>query len=79
VSKTLKIALQLTDELERAITELASASGVSVAHLTEDALKHYVDWRAEQLHDLQAATTAADQGDFASADEVKALFTRYGA
>jgi len=79
VSKTLKVALQLTGELERAITELASASGMSVADIAEDALKHYVDWRAEQLHDLQAATAAADQGDFASGDEVKALFTRYGA
>lgn len=79
MKKIVNIAVPLSDELEQALTELSTSSGQAIPHITEDALRHYVSWRAAQLHDLQAAVAAADSGEFANEAEVKALFARHGA
>lgn len=79
MSKTLKITIQLSDDLNESVADLSATSGQSLETITQDALKHYINWRAEQLSDLQEALAAADRGEFASADEVHALFARHGA
>lgn len=60
-------------------TQLSRISGQSVNAIAEEALRAYVGWRVPQLLDLEQAIRAADQGDFASDDEVSQLFRRYGA
>lgn len=79
MSKPLKITVELSDGLKQSITDLSAASGQSLEVITQDALQHYVDWRLEQQDDLTEAIAAADRGEFASADEVNALFARHGA
>jgi len=79
MAKKLNIEVQLTPELERAVDKLATLSGQAIALITEDALKHYVAWRTPQLADLEEAIAAADRGEFASDDEVNAVFNRYDA
>jgi predicted transcriptional regulator len=79
MSKTLKITVQLSEDLDKSIADLSATSGAPIEAITEDALKHYVDWRAAQLSDLKEAIAAADRGEFATDDEVKALFARHGA
>jgi len=79
MAKKLNIEVLLTPELESAVDKLAASSGQSIALITEDALKHYVAWRAPQLADLEEAIAAADREEFASDDEVNAVFNRYDA
>jgi len=74
---TLNIDLQLTPELESTLNKLATIPGLSLASIVEDALKHYVAWRSAQLADLEEAIAAADRGEFASDEEVNAVFSRY--
>jgi predicted transcriptional regulator len=79
MSKTLSITIQLSDELQKSISKLSASSGLSIEAIAQDALEQYVDWRSEQMRDLQLGIAAADGGDFASESEVKALFARHGA
>src|SRR5664280_2752098 len=41
-----------------------------------EALREYLDWRTPQIADLRKAIAAADDGDFASDEEVAAVFDR---
>lgn len=77
--KASSIGARVPEELKTAVSELSALSGQSVSAITEAALREYISWRAPQLLDLQAAIKAADDGDFASATEVDALFSKYGA
>jgi predicted transcriptional regulator len=79
MGKTLTVTLQLSDELNRSVADLSTTSGQSLEVITQDALQHYIDWRTEQQRDLQDAISAADHGEFASLDEVNALFARHDA
>jgi predicted transcriptional regulator len=66
---------QILDEL----TQLAALTGESEDAIKAEALRHYLNWRLPQQRALQAAIVAADRDEFASADEVRARFARYGA
>ncbi|WGG50198.1 CopG family ribbon-helix-helix protein [Rugamonas sp. DEMB1] len=82
MSKALSIELKISQELRDAVDELSATSGKTAELIAEEALRHYVDWldwRHEQQLDLDAAILAADRGEFASDDEVKAFFARHGA
>lgn len=79
MSKMLSITVQLSDELQKSISKLSASSGMSLEAIAQDALAQYVDWRSEQMRDLQLGIAAADRGDFVSENEVKALFARHGA
>ena len=45
----------------------------------ENALREDIEWRESQLCDLKKAISAADRGEFASAEEVENFFARYEA
>jgi RHH-type rel operon transcriptional repressor/antitoxin RelB len=78
MSNPLSIELKISQELSDAVDELSATSGKTAELIAEEALQHYVDWRHEQQLDLDAAILAADRGEFASDDEVKAFFARHG-
>jgi len=52
---------------------------LSVTSITEEALREYAGWRVPQIEDLREAVAAADRGEFATEDEVNAVFARHGA
>jgi predicted transcriptional regulator len=79
MADSLSIEVPVTPELKKAVDEIAALSGQPLPEIAQDALQHYVIWRAAQLADLQQAIAAADRDDFATDDEVKAVFTRHGA
>jgi predicted transcriptional regulator len=77
--KTATIGARVSEDIKNAVKQLADISGQSVSAITEDALREYMNWRVPQIRDLKEAIAAADQGEFASEDEVEAFFARYGA
>ena len=76
-SKDSQVSLRLPGELKARIETYAVMTGRSKSHVAMEALADYLDWRLPQVADLQQAVVAADRGEFASDDEVKAVFDRY--
>jgi predicted transcriptional regulator len=79
MSDNLNIEVAMSPELKEAMDKIETLSGQPPESIARDALRHYVAWRVPQLLDLQEAIEAADNGDFASKDEVDEWFARYGA
>ena len=79
IMKTAAIGARVSDELKHAVLQLSTLSGQSVSAITEEALMEYMAWRVPQMRDLKKAIAAADRGEFASDDEVAAVFAKYGA
>ena len=65
-------------ELHGQLEQLVQATGRTKSFLTIEALKSYVGQEQWQIADVQAGLQEADQGEFATADEVRAVFAKYG-
>ena len=76
-TKDSQVSLRLPGELKARIETYAVMTGRSKSHVAMEALADYLDWRLPQVADLQEAVAAADRGEFASDDEVKAVFDRF--
>ncbi|NHZ88349.1 hypothetical protein F2P45_04805 [Massilia sp. CCM 8733] len=77
--KTATVSARLPDDFGATVSALSKVPGQSLSSITEDALREYTGWRVPQIDDLQLAIAAADRGEFATDDEVDAVFARYGA
>lgn len=73
------MSLRLPDEIAETLANLAKATGRSKSFLAVDALREYLAREAWQINEIQQALKEADAGDFASADEVKAMADKWGA
>jgi predicted transcriptional regulator len=79
IMSTLALIPSMPEDLQQAVTRLSALSGQTAAAITEAALRDYLSWRGPQLLDLKQAIAAADRGEFASDEEVNAVFAKYGA
>jgi RHH-type rel operon transcriptional repressor/antitoxin RelB len=70
--------VRLPVELHSQLEQLVQATGRTKSFLTVEALKSYVSQEQWQIADIQAGLDEADRGDFASADEVQAVFAQHG-
>ena len=70
--------VRLPVELHGQLAQLVQATGRSKSFLAVEALKSYVSQEQWQLADVQAGLQEADRGEFASAQEVSAVFAKYG-
>ena len=73
------INVRLPEALYNQIEELARATARTKSFLTIDALTHYVERESWQIRDIHEGIKEADAGDFATDDQVKDLFAKYGA
>lgn len=73
------INVRLPAELYDQIEELSKATARTKSYLAIDALTNYVQSESWQIRDIQQGIKEADAGDFATDDEVKAVFSKYGA
>ncbi len=76
-TKDSQVSMRLPGELKARIESYAQLTGRSKSHVAMEALAEYLDWRLPQVADLKQAIAAADRGEFASDDEVQAVFQRY--
>jgi RHH-type rel operon transcriptional repressor/antitoxin RelB len=77
VAKTLNV--RLPEDLYNQIEALASATARTKSYLTIDALNDYVQRESWQIRDIHEGIREADAGDFATEDQVKAVFAKHGA
>ena len=73
------INVRLPEALYKQIEELAKATARSKSFLAIDALTHYVQIESWQIRDIREGIKEADGGEFATEDQVKAVFSKYGA
>ncbi len=76
VGRTQSVSLDL--ETTERLASLAAQLGSSVAALTSEAVKAYLEINEFQIQEIQAAIAEADGGQFASAEEVTATFAKWG-
>lgn len=73
-SMTVRLPADLADQLEKLIL----VTGSNKSAITVAALRDYVAAESWQIQDIEQGIAEADRGEFASDDEVKAFFAKYG-
>lgn len=76
--KDAQINVRLPAKLKSQIDAYARQTGRSKSFVAVEALSEYLAWRIPQIEDLTLALKAADQGDFATEEEVNAAFAKHG-
>ncbi|MBP6404464.1 MAG: hypothetical protein LCH79_04565 [Proteobacteria bacterium] len=71
--------VRVSPELKARLDAYAEMVGQSKATIAANAISDYLDWRIPQTEALKEAIAAADRGEFASDEEVEAVFRKYGA
>ena len=75
---TKTINVRLPESLYNQIEALAKATARTKSFLAIDALTNYVQSESWQIRDIHEGLKEADAGEFASDEQVKAVFTKYG-
>ena len=76
-SPTVTVGARVPREMRDALDRLAKATGRNRNALVEEALRRFIDVEKWQLADIEAALREADAGDFATADEMRALWSKF--
>jgi predicted transcriptional regulator len=76
---TKTINVRLPESLYNEIEALAKATARTKSFLAIDALTNYVQNESWQIRDIHEGLKEADAGEFASDEQVKAVFIKYGA
>jgi len=71
------INVRLPDALYNQIEELSKATARTKSFLAIDALTNYVQNESWQIRDIQEGIKEADAGEFATDEQVKAVFSKY--
>ena len=73
------VTLDIPDELQARVDEIARRSGLSVSQVVADALSkgYSLEWQERFLEKVSAGVDAADRGDFASDDEIARVLNKY--
>jgi len=74
VSIGARVPREMRDELDR----LAKTTGRNRNTLAEEALRRFIETEKWQLADIEAGLREADAGDFATDEEMQALWSKYG-
>jgi RHH-type transcriptional regulator, rel operon repressor / antitoxin RelB len=70
---------RFSPELISKLDAYSEMVGQSKAQIAANAIEDYLDWRIPQIADLKEALASMDRGEFATEEEVEALFKKYGA
>ena len=69
--------VRLPADLHSQLARLVQATGRTKSFLTVEALKGYVEQENWQLADIKAGLAEADAGEFATEEEINAVFDKY--
>lgn len=76
--KTNTMTLRVSEELKAKLDRYAQLTGRSMSYVAATAVEEYLAWRVPQLEDLELAIQEADAGRFATDEQVRRLFAKYG-
>ncbi|MNH20758.1 ribbon-helix-helix protein, CopG family [Serratia plymuthica] len=72
------MSVRLSEDLSEQLEALAKATGRTKSFLAGQAIRDFINREAWQIAETQQAMIEADQGDFASDDEMEARFKKMG-
>ena len=72
------MTIRLDEELKARLDLLARTMHRSKSYLAAEALRDYVALNEWQLGELEVAVKEADDGDYASADDIRAVLSKWG-
>ena len=75
---TKAVTISIDETTLTALDDLAVRTDLSREALVHQALENYLELQAWQLKKIQGGLAAADRGDFATDEEVTAVFSKYG-
>ena len=78
MTQSTTMTIRLTPELKSRLDQLAEATHRSKSFLAAEAIREFIELNEWQIKEINEAIKEADAGEFASNDEVKAVFTRWG-
>ncbi|MBX8531975.1 CopG family transcriptional regulator [Pseudomonas cichorii] len=70
------ISLNLPEDLSNCLTDLAKANGQSASYLAMDVLRDYIEHEKTLIAQIEQAVREADEGKFASDEQVAAMRAR---
>lgn len=73
------MTIRLEAETKKRLDRLSAATSRSKSFLAAEAIREYVAANEWQIKEIRAAIGEADAGDFASEDEVKAVWDKWDA
>ncbi|PUE41479.1 CopG family ribbon-helix-helix protein [Limnohabitans sp. Bal53] len=76
---TRTINVRLPVSVYERLEGLAKATSRTKSFVTLEALSSYLNEQSWQISDIEAAISEADNGDFASPEQVKNVMAKYGA
>lgn len=77
VPKDTQVSVRLPNDLKDRMETYAQLTGRTKSYVAMEALTEYLAARVPQIEDLKVAIAAADRGEFASDEEVDAVFAKY--
>ena len=75
--KDSQVSVRLPNDLKAKMEAYAHLTGRTKSYVAMEALTVYLEERIPQIEDLKSAVLAADQGEFASDEQVSAVFAKY--
>ena len=72
------LSVRVNEKDEQILSQMAEATGVSKSKLVAEAIHNYVEMNEQYRKLIVERIAAADRGEFASDDKVRATFARYG-
>ena len=72
------LTVRLEDEIKDRLDILAEVTQRSKSFLAAEAVRDYVELNEWQIQETRQALTEADEGDFASPEDVAALAAKWG-
>ncbi len=71
------VSLNLPDDIASLLASLAKVTGRSADALAQEALSEYITRESWQIAEIQRALAEADDGDFATTEEVQATLEKW--
>ena len=72
------MTIRLEPELKARLDKLSAATRRSKSFLAAEAVREFIELNEWQIEEIRAAVKEADAGDFASEQEIRAVFNKWG-
>jgi RHH-type transcriptional regulator, rel operon repressor / antitoxin RelB len=79
MSQSTTMTIRLEPELKSRLDKLAATTHRSKSFLASEAVREFIELNEWQIQELKAAIKEADDSDFASDQDIKAVFNKWGA
>ena len=72
------LSIRIYEKDEQVLTQIAETTGVTKSKLVAEAIHNYVEMNEWHRKLIEERIAAADRGEFATDEEMRATFAKYG-